>query len=72
MGMLKQSVENLGDLDQSAELLIRLLCAIPGWTEKNVQVQQQVIEVVTHIASTVRRFPKRCVVLCLLGKPEIF
>ena len=72
MGMLKQSVESLGDLDQSAELLIRLLCAIPGWTEKNVQVQQQVIEVVTYIASTVRRFHKRCVVLCLLGKPEIF
>ncbi|CAA7389138.1 unnamed protein product [Spirodela intermedia] len=68
--LLKQSVETLGDLDQSAELLIRLLCAIPGWAEKNVQVQQQVIEVVTYLASSVKRFPKRCVVLCLLGISE--
>lgn len=34
MVLLKQEVENLGDLDQSAELLIRLLCALPGWAEK--------------------------------------
>jgi len=65
--MLKQEVESLTELDKSAELLIRLLCAVPGWSEKNVQVQQQVIEVITHISSTVSKFPKRCVVLCLLG-----
>ncbi|GJY71753.1 protein MOR1 [Tanacetum coccineum] len=40
---------------------------IPGWSEKNVQVQPQVIEVVSHIASTATRFPKKCVVLCIAG-----
>lgn len=34
----KQQVEGLSDLDKWVELLIRLLCAVPGWTEKNVQV----------------------------------
>ncbi|KAG2601533.1 protein MOR1 isoform X2 [Panicum virgatum] len=70
ISMLKQEVESLTELDKSAELLIRLLCAVPGWSEKNVQVQQQVIEVITHISSTVNKFPKRCVVLCLLGISE--
>ncbi|KAF8413913.1 hypothetical protein HHK36_001909 [Tetracentron sinense] len=67
---LKLQVEGLQDLNQSAEILIRLLCAVPGWGEKNVQVQQQFIEIITHIASTVTKFPKRCVVLCLLGVSE--
>ncbi|KAJ4976564.1 hypothetical protein NE237_001670 [Protea cynaroides] len=67
---LKQQVEGLQEIDKSAEILIRLLCAIPGWGEKNVQVQQQVIEVITHIASSVTKFPKRCVVLCILGLSE--
>ena len=31
-------MEGLQDLDQSVEILIRLLCAVPGWNEKNVQV----------------------------------
>lgn len=70
IGLLKQEVENLGDLDPFAEILIRLLCAVPGWAEKNVQVQQQVIELITYIASTVKRFPRRCVVLCLQGLSE--
>ncbi|KXG33604.1 protein MOR1 isoform X1 [Sorghum bicolor] len=70
IGILKQEVESFTELDKSAELLIRLLCAVPGWSEKNVQVQQQVIEVITYIASTVNKFPKRCVVLCLLGVSE--
>ncbi|GAU31280.1 hypothetical protein TSUD_39600 [Trifolium subterraneum] len=67
---LKQQVEGLQNLDQSVEILIRLLCTLPGWGEKNVQVQQQVIEVTTHIASTVTKFPKKCVVLCLSGLCE--
>ncbi|XP_061996116.1 protein MOR1 [Rosa rugosa] len=66
----KQEVEALQDINQSVELLIRLLCAVPGWSEKNVQVQQQVIEVITYIASTAMKFPKKCVVLCLLGISE--
>uniref|UniRef100_A0A2N9H0N2 TOG domain-containing protein n=1 Tax=Fagus sylvatica TaxID=28930 RepID=A0A2N9H0N2_FAGSY len=67
---LKQQVEGLQGLDQFVEILIRLLCSVPGWSEKNVQVQQQVIEVVTYIASTATKFPKKCVVLCLLGISE--
>ncbi|XP_077250058.1 protein MOR1-like isoform X3 [Tasmannia lanceolata] len=68
--LLKQEIGGLENLDQAAELVIRLLCAVPGWGEKNVQVQQQVVEVITHISSTVKKFPKRCVVLCLLGISE--
>ncbi|XP_057424605.1 protein MOR1 [Lotus japonicus] len=67
---LKQQVEGLHDLDKSVEILIRLLCTLPGWGEKNVQVQQQVIEVITHVASTATKFPKKCVVLCLSGLSE--
>lgn len=67
---LKQQVEGLQGLDQFVEILIRLLCSVPGWSEKNVQVQQQVIEVVTYIASTATKFPKKCIVLCLLGISE--
>lgn len=70
MMSLKQKVEGIQDLDQSVEILIRLLCAIPGWNEKNVQVQQQVIEVIAHIASVATKFPKKCIVLCLLGISE--
>ncbi|KAJ7975023.1 protein MOR1 [Quillaja saponaria] len=67
---LKQEVESLQDLDQSVEILIRLLCSLPGWSEKNVQVQQQVVEVITYIALTATKLPKKCVVLCLLGVSE--
>uniref|UniRef100_A0A7N0ZV85 Protein MOR1 n=1 Tax=Kalanchoe fedtschenkoi TaxID=63787 RepID=A0A7N0ZV85_KALFE len=70
IGSLKQQIENMESLDQSVEILIRLVCLVPGWGEKNVQVQQQVIEVITHIASTSSKFPKKCVVLCLLGISE--
>ncbi|KAH7857794.1 hypothetical protein Vadar_016518 [Vaccinium darrowii] len=66
----KEQVEATQELDQSVEILIRLLCAVPGWSEKNVQVQQQVIEVITHIGSTASKFPKKCVVLCLVGISE--
>ncbi|KAK6932524.1 CLASP N-terminal domain [Dillenia turbinata] len=67
---LKEQVEGIQDLDSSVEILVRLLCALPGWSEKNVQVQQQVIEIITHVASTATKFPKACVVLCLLGISE--
>lgn len=67
---LKQQVEGLQDRNQSVEILIRLVCTIPGWNEKNVQVQQQMIEVITYLASNAAKFPKKCVVLCLLGTSE--
>ncbi|MCL7034943.1 hypothetical protein MKW94_023873 [Papaver nudicaule] len=35
---LKEQVEGLQELDKSAEILIRVLCNIPGWNEKNVQL----------------------------------
>ncbi|PIN16310.1 Microtubule-associated protein [Handroanthus impetiginosus] len=66
----KEQVEALTNLDASVEVLIRLLCVVPGWNEKNVQVQQQVIDIIAHIASTASKFPKKCVVLCLLGISE--
>ncbi|XP_052201183.1 protein MOR1 isoform X2 [Diospyros lotus] len=66
----KEQVEAIKELDHSVEILVRLLCAVPGWNEKNVQVQQQVIDVITHIASTASKFPKKCVILCLLGMSE--
>ncbi|XP_055805496.1 protein MOR1 [Solanum dulcamara] len=66
----KEQVEALQVLDPSVEILVRLLCAVPGWSEKNVQVQQQVIDVITHIASTASRYPKKCVVLCIQGVSE--
>ncbi|CAA0825263.1 Protein MOR1 [Striga hermonthica] len=66
----KEQVEALNNLDSSVEILVRLLCVVPGWNEKNVQVQQQVIDIITHIASTSAKFPKKCVVLCLLGITE--
>ncbi|CAI9262994.1 unnamed protein product [Lactuca saligna] len=64
---LKEDIQALQELDQSVEILTRLVCTVPGWNEKNVQVQQQVIEIVTHIASTASKFPKKCVVLCISG-----
>ncbi|KAL3519697.1 hypothetical protein ACH5RR_017846 [Cinchona calisaya] len=70
IGSFKEQVEAIQELDSSVEILVRLLCAVPGWSEKNVQVQQQVIEVITHMASTASKFPKKCVVLCLLGVSE--
>lgn len=32
-----------------------------------MQVQQQVIDVITYIASTASKYPKKCVVLCIQG-----
>lgn len=66
----KEQVEALQVLDPSVEILVRLLCAVPGWSEKNVQVQQQVIDVITYIASTASKYPKKCVVLCIQGISE--
>ncbi|KAG0567085.1 hypothetical protein KC19_7G108600 [Ceratodon purpureus] len=67
---LKGTVEELKTLDQYAELLIRLLCILPGWNEKNIQVQQKAIEAVILIAQNATRFSKKCVVLCLTGVVE--
>lgn len=34
----KEQVESIKELDQSVEILVRFLCAVPGWSEKNVKV----------------------------------
>lgn len=34
-------MEGLEDLNPSVEILVRLLCIVPGWSEKNVQVLLQ-------------------------------
>ncbi|KAL0674003.1 hypothetical protein Bca4012_001984 [Brassica carinata] len=67
---LKEEIAGLQELDKSVEILVRLLCAVPGWNDKNVQVQQQVIEIITYISSTAAKFPKKCVVLCITGISE--
>ncbi|GJX54188.1 AAA+ ATPase domain-containing protein [Tanacetum coccineum] len=36
----KENLIALHELDQSVEIIIRLLCTVPGWNDKNVQVQQ--------------------------------
>lgn len=48
---LKEQVEGLQDLDKSAEILTRLLCVMPGWTEKNVQVIRSLAFVVLKASS---------------------
>ncbi|VFQ82754.1 unnamed protein product [Cuscuta campestris] len=66
----KGQVMALQELDPSVEILIRFLSVVPGWNEKNVQVQQHIIDVISHISSTTSKFPKKCVILCLQGISE--
>ncbi|PWA55210.1 protein MOR1 [Artemisia annua] len=63
---LKEQVIALQELDHSVEILICVLCTIPCWSEKNVQVQH-VIEVLSHIASIATKFPNKCVILFIAG-----
>ncbi len=35
---LKETIEGMTELDTHAERLMRLLCVLPGWSEKNVQI----------------------------------
>ncbi|PWA40596.1 protein MOR1 [Artemisia annua] len=63
---LKEQVIALQEFDHSVEILICVLCTIPCWSEKNVQVQQ-VIEVLGHIASIATKFPNKCVILFIAG-----
>lgn len=70
MVSFKEIVENLEGVDKHTEILVRLLSVLPGWAEKNVQVQQKVIEVVSDLAERSPSFSKRCVVLCIVGVAE--
>ncbi|KAH7416157.1 hypothetical protein KP509_14G078100 [Ceratopteris richardii] len=70
MGTLKETVEGLENVDKHTEILVRLLSVLPGWSEKNVQVQQKVIDVVSDLADRSPSFSKRCVVLCIVGVAE--
>jgi hypothetical protein len=35
---LEETIEGMTELDTHAERLMRLLCVLPGWSEKNVQI----------------------------------
>jgi cytoskeleton-associated protein 5 len=35
---LKETIEGMTGLDTHAECLMRLLCDLPRWSEKNVQI----------------------------------
>ncbi|XP_024517263.1 protein MOR1 [Selaginella moellendorffii] len=70
MTSLKETVEGLPEINKDSEILVRLLSVLPGWAEKNVQVQQKVIEVVCHIAERATSFSKKAVMLCLPGLAE--
>lgn len=38
LNSFKQEVEALQQLDKSVEILIRLLCVVPGWSDKHIKV----------------------------------
>ncbi|RXH97397.1 hypothetical protein DVH24_007743 [Malus domestica] len=46
-----KQVEGLQDINQLVGLLVPLLCGVPGVSEKNFQVQQQVTEIITYTYS---------------------
>jgi cytoskeleton-associated protein 5 len=35
---LEETIEGMTELDTHAEHPMRLLCVLPGWSEKNVQI----------------------------------
>ncbi|KAI5081631.1 hypothetical protein GOP47_0001374 [Adiantum capillus-veneris] len=70
MTSFKEMIETMENVDKRTEILVRLLSVLPGWAEKNVQVQQKVIEVVSDLADRSPSFSKRCVVLCIVGVTE--
>lgn len=37
---LKEIVEKIAEIQEHADLLVRLICVLPGWSEKNVQVKK--------------------------------
>lgn len=55
----KEQVEALQELDPSVEILVRLLSAVPGWNEKNVQVYSSLAFI-----SVKRKLCLYCVVEC--------
>lgn len=59
-----------GPYDANVEVLVRLVSKLPGWGDKNVQVLQKVLEVVTLAAQRATRFSKKCAVLAITGTVE--
>lgn len=70
IGNLQRKLEEATDLDPLTETLVRFLSILPGWAEKNVQVQQKSMEIISFTAEKSNHFSKRCVVLCLSGVVE--
>ncbi|CAM6101171.1 unnamed protein product [Calypogeia fissa] len=67
---LQTKVETLENLDSLVLMLVRFLSVLPGWAEKNVQVQQKMMEIIANMSEKSPSFSKRCVVLCLTGVVE--
>ena len=53
------------EVNEHAEVLIRLLKGAPGWKEANFQVLNKIFQVVEAVATRASTFSKRCVWLCL-------
>ncbi|CAI5527573.1 unnamed protein product, partial [Closterium sp. Naga37s-1] len=70
MTNIKEMVPSMADAQANVETLVRLISTTPGWSDKNVQVLQKMLECVSALADKVDRFPKKCVVLCIEGLIE--
>ncbi|KAL3680081.1 hypothetical protein R1sor_023037 [Riccia sorocarpa] len=67
---LQKKVEELAELDSLTETIVRFLAVLPGWGEKNFQVNQRCIDLLSFLAEKSGRFSKRCVVICLVPVAE--
>ncbi|CAI5478770.1 unnamed protein product [Closterium sp. Yama58-4] len=67
---IKEMVPSMADAQANVETIVRLISTTPGWSDKNVQVLQKMLECVSALADKVDRFPKKCVVLCIEGLIE--
>ncbi|CAI5931170.1 unnamed protein product [Closterium sp. NIES-64] len=70
MTSIKEMVPSMADAQANVETIVRLISTTPGWSDKNVQVLQKMLECVSALADKVDRFPKKCVVLCIEGLIE--
>ncbi|CAI7892594.1 unnamed protein product [Closterium sp. NIES-54] len=70
MTNIKEMVPSMADAQANVETIVRLISTTPGWSDKNVQVLQKMLECMSALADKVDRFPKKCVVLCIEGLIE--
>ncbi|KAL2612993.1 hypothetical protein R1flu_024685 [Riccia fluitans] len=70
LNTLQKKVEEVPELDPLTESIVRFLAVLPGWGEKNFQVNQRCIDLLSFLAEKSGRFSKRCVVICLVPVAE--